>query len=166
MKKVITAFLLALMLFAVVSCSSPSGDDTPEQSSEIHITDDIYCETINHIHINYEEYLGQTVRLEGVYSIYHDESNGNTYNYVFRSGPGCCAYDGAVCGFEFVYDDALPEEGDWIEVTGVLDAHEEEYEGELLLYLNIRAQSVVSYGQAQEGAVNIDHPQKEESEHT
>ncbi len=153
--------LLLLALAAFVSCSSAPNGNESETVCDIHITDDIYCESVNLIHTEYEEYLGKTVKLEGVYGVYYDESNGNTYNYVFRRGPGCCDYDGDVCGFEFVFDGEMPEQGDWIEVFGVLDAHEEEHEGELLLYLNIRAHSVISYGEAEDGVVSIDHPQQE-----
>ncbi len=163
MGKTIMAVLLAVFALLLLSCSAEPTETADAPSEGINITDENYCETVNLIHTDYEEYLGKTVTLEGVYSVYYDESNGNTYNYIFRSGPGCCAYDGDVCGFEFVYDGELPNEGDWIEVSGVIDAHEEENGGELLLYLNIRAESVVSQGKAEDGAVKIDHPQKEKS---
>lgn len=88
------------------------------------ISEKLYVTSINDIYTNTEDYLGKVLRLEGMYTA---ESYGaNIYYYVYRTGPGCCGNDGAMCGFEFIWNGEMPKDNDWIRVTGEL---EEYYEG-------------------------------------
>ncbi len=72
-----------------------------------------------------EEYIGKTVKMEGPFSVYHDEASGNYYfACIIRDATACCAQ-----GIEFVlkdersYPDDYPEVGAEIRVVGVFDTY-------------------------------------------
>ncbi len=144
--------LLALcMVLALTGCtvdrapqdSSPQDLDAPASaaapdSDVVELTEDMYVTYINEIYTNSEDYLGRTIKLEGMFASAYDESSGANYTYVYRVGPGCCGNDGSMCGFEFTWGGEMPENGDWIEVIGTLD----EYEQNGVAYLTLRAKSV------------------------
>ena len=80
----------------------------------------MFIQQCNDIYLNPEDYLGRQVKLEGIYEEAADEESGQVSRYVIRYGPGCCGNDG-VAGFECVFHtDALPKQGDWIEVVGTV----------------------------------------------
>jgi len=93
---------------------------------DVDITEKMYVSYINDIYLNTDDYLGKGIRIEGMFKALTDENTGNTYYYVYRTGPGCCGNDGAMCGFEFTWDDTMPKDNDWIEVIGPLRAYEED----------------------------------------
>jgi uncharacterized membrane protein YcgQ (UPF0703/DUF1980 family) len=91
----------------------------------IKIPDDFFITNINDIYINAEDYLGKTIRYQGVYAEEQIPELNRTLRYVYRYGPGCCGNDGNV-GFEVVYDgDKYPNPDDWVEVTGILESYTE-----------------------------------------
>lgn len=87
------------------------------------ITEKLYVTSINDIYTNTEDYLGKVLRIEGMYSA--QSFGSSVYHYVYRTGPGCCGNDGSMCGFEFIWDGEMPQENDWIRVTGVLEEYTE-----------------------------------------
>jgi putative membrane protein len=118
-------------------------------SDVVELTEDMYVTYINEIYTNAEDYLGRTIRLQGMFASAYDEASDSTYTYVYRVGPGCCGNDGSMCGFEFSWDGEMPKTDDWIEVTGTLD----EYEQDGLTYLTLRAKTVEE--KAERGAENV-----------
>lgn len=124
-KKIISVVTVICILFVLLTAC---GGKTEEVSSgtpgiDVDISEKYYVTYINEIYTNTEDYLGKTIRLEGMFK---DEVVGsNTYHFVYRVGPGCCGNDGATCGFEFVYDGTMPKVNDWIRVTGVLESYSE-----------------------------------------
>jgi putative membrane protein len=127
---------------AEVPVESPEDSSTQKADSGdeiIDITEKMYVLYINEIYINAEDYIGKTIRVEGMYTSEYYEPTDTTYYYVYRVGPGCCGNDGSMCGFEFSWDGAdTLTENDWIEVVGVLDSYEEEGKS----FLTLRAQTV------------------------
>ncbi len=107
-----------------------------EDEIDIDITEKLYVSFINNIYVNAENYIGDMIRIEGMYL--GETYEGNQYYYVYRKGPGCCGNDGNMCGFEFTYNGDMPEDGDWIEVVGTLRQY---MEGQLA-YLTLDAISV------------------------
>ncbi len=154
MKKHITLLLsiaLLLSLCACVGANSPSADsdkipsidnatkpissdaaadttsDTTDDTAgiDVDITEKLYVTYINEIYTNTEDYIGKTIRIQGMFSEEYYAPTESTYYYVYRTGPGCCGNDGSMCGFEFSYDGDYPAENDWIEVVGTLQTYEE-----------------------------------------
>jgi putative membrane protein len=130
--------------------SSP-GAGLPSASGDVDvdITEKMYVAYINDIYVNTPDYIGQNIRIQGMFQSYTDENTGLTYYYVYRVGPGCCGNDGSMCGFEFTWSGDLPQNNDWIEVIGSLRTYEEDG----WTYLTLDASSVTVM--KERGAENV-----------
>lgn len=112
---------------------SPATDDPAvhepppavQDTDVIEIKEKMFIAQTNDIYINPEDYLGKTLKYEGIFELSTLEETSQTYHYVIRYGPGCCGFD-ANAGFEVSWDGAWPEQNDWVEVVGVLEEYEEE----------------------------------------
>ncbi|GHU12707.1 hypothetical protein FACS1894161_1510 [Spirochaetia bacterium] len=100
-----------------------------DSASVIEIKEKMFIAQTNDIYLNAEDYIGKTIRLEGLFRTdsYDDESK--TYCFVLRNGPGCCGNDGSV-GFEVAWSNntkkPLPGDDDWVEAQGELAYYEED----------------------------------------
>ncbi len=99
----------------------PSPDAT---SDVIEISEKVFIAQTNDIYINTEDYLGKTIKYEGIFQAYYYDVTDTTYYSVIRYGPGCCGFD-ANAGFEVEWDGDYPEQNDWVEATGTLETYEE-----------------------------------------
>jgi zinc transport system permease protein len=93
----------------------------------IEIKEKMFLAQTNDVYLNAEDYLGKTIKLEGLFK--QEESEYGDYCFVLRYGPGCCGSDGNA-GFEIAWEprDMLvkyPHVDDWVEATGVLKTYEE-----------------------------------------
>ena len=84
----------------------------------VEITDNFFIEQLNDIYINANDYIGKTIKIEGLV-YYYEESNGDICYAVIRNTPGCCGNDG-LAGIDIRYNKDYPEENKWIEVIGVV----------------------------------------------
>ncbi|MBR1738018.1 MAG: hypothetical protein IJ736_13570 [Firmicutes bacterium] len=93
--------------------------DLTEMSSTI-----VYSEVYN---MMYEpnEYIGKTIKMNGIFKTYHDDSTGNNYfACIIQDATACCTQ-----GIEFVptdeysYPNDYPSEDDEITVIGVFDTY-------------------------------------------
>lgn len=90
----------------------------------------VYSEVYNMISDPYN-YLGKTIKMDGLFTVYHDESMGNNYYAcIIQDATACCAQ-----GIEFVltddysYPDDYPAEGSEITVVGEFSTYmEDEYQ--------------------------------------
>ena len=128
---------------------SPSAGGNADGAVDVDITEKMYVTYINEIYVNTPDYIGQNLRIQGMFQSYTDESTGLTYYYVYRVGPGCCGNDGSMCGFEFTWTGDLPQNNDWIEVIGSLRT----YEDDGWTYLTLDASSVTVM--KERGAENV-----------
>lgn len=114
-----------------------------EEEDLIDIREKLFVSYVNEIYINAEDYLGRTIRLEGMFKEDRDAANPEkSHAFVYRIGPGCCSTDGATCGFEFRWDGPMPQDNDWIRVTGTLESYRSEDPEDELYYLRLAATSV------------------------
>lgn len=74
-----------------------------------------------------DDYLGKTVKMDGQYTVYHDDITGaDYYACIIQDATACCAQ-----GIEFIlkedyaYPDDYPQEGEEIVVVGVYDTYME-----------------------------------------
>jgi uncharacterized membrane protein YcgQ (UPF0703/DUF1980 family) len=124
--------ILTLSFIALTACGK-------SYSNELIIREKFFIAQINDIYANPKNYLGKTIKYEGIFDIYSVGKDKKFYT-VFRYGPGCCGPD-AYAGFEIVWDDKnkeYPKPNDWVEVVGVL----ENYEVDKIKFLRIRLLSV------------------------
>ncbi|GHU55387.1 hypothetical protein AGMMS49975_17110 [Clostridia bacterium] len=117
---------------------------TTNSGEVITIKDKMFIAQVNDIYTNYKDYLGKTIKYEGVFDSYlADEAANKYYYYVIRFGPGCCGNDGNV-GFEVQLDGDSPEypkQDDWVEVVGTL----EQYDDDGYQYLTLKASSLTVF---------------------
>lgn len=93
-----------------------------QQSNEvIEITDNYFIEQTNDVYLNLKDYLGKTIKMQGLIYTYED-GRGNTYHAVVRNTPGCCGNDG-LAGIDIKYDGEYPELNTWVEVTGIVESY-------------------------------------------
>ena len=91
----------------------------------IEVREKMFIVQTNDIYLNSEDYLGKTIKLEGVFAIEDFPWQERPFYYVLRFGPGCCAYDGSA-GFEVMWDPNIkpkaiyPKDNDWVEAVGIL----------------------------------------------
>ncbi|MDR2136956.1 MAG: hypothetical protein LBO68_01590 [Synergistaceae bacterium] len=127
--------LLALVgvVFLALTAPGPALTATPPKPSEkdpkvFEIRERMFIQQCNDIYLNPEEYLGRTVKLEGIYEEYLDEAENETFCYVIRYGPGCCGNDG-VAGFQVLFHEGYgdndknppPKPNDWVEAVGTVE---------------------------------------------
>ena len=86
----------------------------------------VYSEVFNMM-ASPEQYIGKTVKMDGLFAYYHDEATGNDYYAcIIQDATACCAQ-----GIEFVltdnyvYPDDYPEVDEEICVIGVFDTYRE-----------------------------------------
>lgn len=107
--------------------SAPAHGTLPidsKNSDTIEIKEKMFIAQTNDIYLNVDDYLGKTIKYEGIFDQFTWEETGETYAYVIRYGPGCCGTDGNA-GFEIIWDGDYPDKNDWVEVIGTLELYEE-----------------------------------------
>jgi zinc transport system permease protein len=132
------SFAAAALLLLLAVSSTARAEDIVE------IREKMFVEQTNDVYLNPDEYIGRTIRLEGMFGIVESEEGEPPCYYVYRFGPGCCGYD-ANAGFEVTWGDggkSYPNENDWTEATGVLESYE--YDGEQYLRLALSSLTVKS----------------------
>lgn len=126
------------------SDSGASPQNTlPAESTDpdiIEIKEKMFIAQTNDIYINPEDYLGKTLKYEGLMDSFYYDATDTTYYYVIRYGPGCCGFD-ANAGFEVRWSGDYPENNAWVEVIGVLEKYEED--GNAYLRLNLSSLTVL-----------------------
>ncbi|MDF2949115.1 MAG: hypothetical protein K0R07_1142 [Sedimentibacter sp.] len=116
---------------------------------EIVLKDKLFIAQCNDIYLNPDEYMGKTIRWEGIYTEATNPETNQTFKFVIRYGPGCCGNDGTA-GFEILYDGEPPKINDWVEASGKIEMIEENGEEFVairlseLKVLDVRGQEFVS----------------------
>ncbi|MDR1272229.1 MAG: hypothetical protein LBK04_04475 [Clostridiales Family XIII bacterium] len=107
-----------------------SGEDVGDTASGnpsdevVEIKEKMFIAQANDIFYNAEDYLGKTIKYEGIFTVYEEPETGNKYYAVIRYGPGCCGID-ANAGFEVLWGNEYPSQNDWVEAVGILEEYEE-----------------------------------------
>ena len=140
---VTTAFIIIYNNKSRNEDSSVSTNKSPV-SGVIEIKEKMFISQVNDVYQNPEDYLGKTIKLEGLFKT--EQGYEKSYCYVLRYGPGCCGYDGNV-GFEVAWDKEkeklYPGEDSWVEATGELKTYEEDGYNEFL-YLDLISLNVLN----------------------
>ena len=149
-KLIIIAVIFAITaLFSAIAWAMPKGE-TGNTKNTIEIRERMFATQVSDIYLNADDYLGKTIKLEGIFKKEQWDETGQTYCYVVRYGPGgCCGLDANV-GFEVAWANdrarAYPDSESWVEATGVLKILEEleEDEDSQYLYLDLSSLNVLS----------------------
>jgi hypothetical protein len=112
------------------------------ETAPLEIKEKMFIAQTNDIYLNAGDYLGRTIKLEGLFKTTHYEDMDRNYCFVLRYGPGCCGNDGSA-GFEVAWETPekdYPAEDEWVEAVGVLKNYEED--GYPYLYLVLSSLTV------------------------
>ena len=129
------------------TATSAAGQDVNQLSDDdiVEIRERMFIAQLNDIYLNQNDYLGKTIKYEGMFTSYTWEEMGLSYYLVYRRSPGCCGADGQA-GFEVVWPDgsneSFPNENDWCEVVGTLDNYDED--GYIYLHIILDSLTVKS----------------------
>jgi uncharacterized membrane protein YcgQ (UPF0703/DUF1980 family) len=125
------------------------GTMTAKGTGEIvEIREKMFIAQTNEIYLNPEDYLGKTIKLEGLFKREAYWGEETAYCFVLRYGPGCCGSDGNA-GFEVAWTPPgsaaepppYPGEDEWVEAVGTLSSYEED--GYPYLYLALASLKVL-----------------------
>ena len=103
---------------SVYDCDIKADRSAFNGKVDITVGDNYYATQINDWYMNFKEYEGKTVQIEGYYI---DEYS--PYLLIGRHGPVCPYCQGGYVSFEFLTDEDLSKlksGKDWISVTGIL----------------------------------------------
>ncbi|GHT52374.1 hypothetical protein FACS1894106_0960 [Spirochaetia bacterium] len=126
-----TAGTLSVILPAGVSESEPIPVKSTVEKTVIEIKEKMFIAEVNDVYLNSEDYIGKTIKLEGLFKAEQFVENAPPYCFVLRYGPGCCGSDGNA-GFEVAWNEQMaaiktyPNVDDWVEAVGVLKTYEED----------------------------------------
>ena len=114
------------------------------KAGTVEIKEKMFIAQVNDVYLNTDEYLGKTIKLEGIFR--QDVGVDKLYRFVFRYGPGCCGNDG-VAGFEVAWAEEkakpYPPDDSWVEAIGVLKMYEKD-EFMQYVYLDLSSLTVLS----------------------
>jgi hypothetical protein len=130
---------------------APAQKKAVPENIDLEIREKMFIAQTNDVYLNPEDYLGKTIKLEGLFKTDQYVGADKEYCFVLRYGPGCCGNDGSA-GFEVswgrpqVYagpemvktlspEPAYPVVDAWVEAVGVLDTYEED--GFPYIYLDL-----------------------------
>ena len=122
-----------ITLFLISGCS--------RQEDIVEIKDVAFRTQIDEIYLNTKDYMGKTIKLEGIFK--KEQSGGQEFYYVIRYSPGgCCGTDGWT-GFMVRWNEKnYPEPESWVEAIGVLNSFW--LNGNPQLYLDLSSLSVLN----------------------
>jgi zinc transport system permease protein len=141
--------------FSFPPAAAESAVGAIEAGGIIEIKEKLFIAQVNDVYLNPEDYLGKTIKLEGLFKTDSYVDLSRQFCFVLRNGPGCCGNDGSV-GFEIAWPEAAginsaaplvsghkyPKQDQWVEAVGQLAAYEEE--GFPYLYLALSSLEVKS----------------------
>lgn len=141
MKKLSVAMALVLSIGLLCSCGNsadgtsseaeiPTETSAPEENIDYDLTtmsSTMIFSTVSNMMLYPDVYQGKTVKLEGNFSVYHDEgADKYLFAAIIPDATACCQQ-----GIEFVldgdykYPDDYPEEGQSITIKGVFNTYNE-----------------------------------------
>ncbi|GHU83460.1 hypothetical protein AGMMS50284_7050 [Clostridia bacterium] len=150
MKKILL-ILLACVMFVLSGCDNNTANNSSAPITDVaapvsngkvvEIKEKLFIGQINNIWLNKLDYIGKTIKYEGMFTQYYSDISGLTYYMVYRKSPGCCGADGQA-GFEVIWPDGsdktYPKENDWCEAVGKLESYEDDGQ----TYLRLRLDSL------------------------
>jgi uncharacterized membrane protein YcgQ (UPF0703/DUF1980 family) len=140
----IIAMLVMNVLFFTISCTK-AKENRISDDGVLVIKEKMFIAQINDVYLNFEDYLGKTIKLEGIFKSEQFYDDMDPYRFVLRYGPGCCGTDGNA-GFEVKWDkdriQPYPAVESWVEATGILKIEKDG--NDQYLYLDLSSLNVLS----------------------
>jgi uncharacterized membrane protein YcgQ (UPF0703/DUF1980 family) len=144
MRKTAVFILAIAALLFTIGCTK-TKENSVSDGDILEITEKMFIAQINDVYLNSDDYLGKTIKLQGIFKSEQFYEGDETYCFVIRYGPGCCGTDGNA-GFEVKWDkdreQPYPAVESWVEAIGTLKTENEgDYQ---YLYLDLSSLAVLS----------------------
>jgi uncharacterized membrane protein YcgQ (UPF0703/DUF1980 family) len=135
--------------------TAPEDVAAANSGETIEIREKMFIAQTNDIYLNPDDYLGKTIKLEGLFKTDNYDDMSRVFCFILRYGPGCCGNDSSA-GFEVSWPEAAgvnsmtpledghhyPKPDDWVAAEGTLSLYEDE--GYPYLYLALSSLEVQS----------------------
>jgi len=108
--------VILLILLLLIALRTGTNED-----KILEIRETLFIQQVSDVHVNTDEYLGKTVKLEGIYGENPNSGGGEPQRFVYRNSPGCCGNDGVVGFVVLLGDCPAPKPNAWVEATGKVD---------------------------------------------
>jgi uncharacterized membrane protein YcgQ (UPF0703/DUF1980 family) len=136
-KLLITESLLIIVSFFTIACAR-SKERSENPGDILEIRERMFVAQVSNIYLNTEDYLGRTIKFEGIFK--QGQTDERLFYYVARYAPGgCCGNDGMI-GFEVKWTPDLtipyPADNSWVEATGILMENRMDFDRYLYLELS------------------------------
>ncbi|MDR2419007.1 MAG: hypothetical protein LBD79_08130 [Treponema sp.] len=105
-----------------------SAGKAKDGSNIVEIKEKMFIAQVNDVYLNPDDYVGKTIKLEGLFMTQDNGTQIPPYYFVIRYGPGCCGNDGNA-GFEVIWEKqepVYPRDNEWVEAVGVFGSYEED----------------------------------------
>ncbi|MCL1795255.1 MAG: hypothetical protein FWG37_00040 [Clostridia bacterium] len=131
-KTVLLGLCCVLVLAAAGYLILPVAHKTEAESIDtipvdVTIGEKMFISQTDDIYYNANDFLGKTIKLEGMFFDLAFYPSDPPFYTVIRNGPGCCGNDGSI-GFEVRFDEkagiSAPNNNDWVEAIGILEEYE------------------------------------------
>jgi len=144
MKKIALLSLCILLALSAACPALPAAYAEEEIPVDVTIGEKMFIAQTDDIYFNANDFLGKTIKLEGMFFNLSYGPDEPPFYTVTRYGPGCCGNDGTIGFIVWLDEDAdlsVPENDDWVEAIGVLEIFEM-YDQEFLR-LNLKSLKVL-----------------------
>jgi zinc transport system permease protein len=116
-KTAVVMLAIAASLF-VIGCTNKGTN-----KGTVEISEKMFLAQVNDVYLNAKDYLGRTIKLEGIFLSEQYSDDTEPYCFVIRYGPGCCGTDSNP-GFEVKWDKSrlqpYPATESWVKAIGTL----------------------------------------------
>ena len=113
---------------ATDASTNAAGQPGRGSGEVVEIPEKLFLAQLNDICLNPEDYMGKTIKYQGMLTYYYWDETDKNYYLVYRKSPGCCGADGQA-GFEVIWPEGsgngYPNENDWCEAIGTLESYDE-----------------------------------------
>ena len=111
-----------MLSFILLGCASVATNTY----GEVHNLSNRAFATQVYLLTNSDEFIGDTVHLQGLFDIIYDDITNESHYFAYRYAVGCCTSYEEVFGFKLHLNDLdHPPLGSWVEVYGVLEKMQE-----------------------------------------
>ncbi|MCL1813185.1 MAG: hypothetical protein FWG29_06635 [Treponema sp.] len=138
------SLVIGIAILAVMVLIFSINYGRTKKNGIVEIREKMFATQVSDVYLNAKDYLGKTIKLEGIFKSEQYKEDQEPFCFVVRYGPGgCCGFDANV-GFEVKWDknraQQYPAAESWVEATGELKVYED---GDYL-YIDLASLNVLS----------------------
>ena len=110
-----------LVILAMLAILGGCGNSAADGDDVFEITERFFAVQMFEVLMDSENFLGRTIRYEGVFTSQYWDATGEYFHLVYRYTEGCCGPEEPIGLEVYLNDLPQPSTGAWVEVTGILE---------------------------------------------